>query len=116
MATADPGRPADEARQLAETLGLSPGEAAGTLARREVARRLLEARDAPIARLAADHAIEAFAFARTTAPATLAGLADSLKHPAKPDDPSARRPTGSPRWPRHSAPTSPMRRSSASCS
>ncbi len=90
METTDPGRPADEARQLAETLKLSPGEAPGTLTRRDVVRRLIETKDAPIARLAADHAIDAVAFARTTAPASLAALADSLKNPAKPDEPLSR--------------------------
>ncbi len=85
METTDPGRPPDEARQLAETLKLSPGEAAGTLTRRDVVRRLIETKDAPIARLAADHAIDAVAFARTTAPASLAALSDSLKNPGKAD-------------------------------
>src|SRR5262249_39646234 len=57
--------------------------------RREVARRLLDpdARDAPIARIARTHAVDAFTFARATTPATLAGLADSLKQPTRPDDP-----------------------------
>ena len=90
MDTADPDRPAEARRQLAETLKLSPGEPMETLTRREVARRLLDAKDAPIARLAADHAVEAFAFARTTAPANLAALGEALKHPAKADDTSSR--------------------------
>ncbi len=90
METADPGRPAEARRELAEALKLSPGESVESLTRREVARRLIDAKDAPIARLTADHAVDAFAFARTTAPATLAALAESLKKPPKADDPSSR--------------------------
>ena len=76
MATPDPGRSADERARLANTLQLSPGAALDTLPRREVARRLLDARDAPIARIAREHAVDAFAFARATTPTTLASLAD----------------------------------------
>jgi hypothetical protein len=90
METADPGRPDDARRQLASTLKLSPGEPVEKLSRREVARRLIDGTDAPIGRLTADHAVDAFAFARTTAPATLAALGDSLKKPPKADDPSGR--------------------------
>ena len=42
----------------------------------------------PIARLAADHEVEALAFARETAPASLPALAESLKIPAKTGDSS----------------------------
>ena len=90
METADPGRPAEARRELAKTLELSPGEPLESLTRREVARRLIDAKDAPIARLTADHAVDAFAFARTTAPASLAALGASLKNSPKADDPSSR--------------------------
>jgi hypothetical protein len=90
METVDPGRPPEARRELAQALQLSPGEPVEKLARREVARRLIDAKDAPIARLAADHAVDAFAFARTTAPASLAALRESLKNPPKADDPSSR--------------------------
>jgi hypothetical protein len=88
MATADPQRPAEDSTRLTQLLALSPGSALGALPRREIARRLLEAKDGPIARLAREHATSAFTFARETAPATLAGLADALKQPARPDDPA----------------------------
>ncbi len=87
METADPGRTAEARQQLAQSLEISPGEPVEKLSRREVMRRLI---DAPIARLAADHAVDAFAFARTTAPANLAALGALLKNPAKADDPSSR--------------------------
>jgi hypothetical protein len=90
METADPGRPAEARRELAKAIEISPGEAIEGLSRREVARRLVAAKNAPIARLAADHAVDAFAFARTTAPTTLTALAESLKNPPKADDPSSR--------------------------
>ena len=89
MATADPHRPAEEKTRLARLLALSPGAAPEALPRRAVARRLLEAKDGPIARLAREHATSAFTFNRETAPATLAGLADALKHLTRPDDPAA---------------------------
>ncbi|MGP0064867.1 MAG: hypothetical protein ACLQGP_14870 [Isosphaeraceae bacterium] len=90
METADPGRPADARRELAQALELSPGEPVEKISRREVARRLIDRKNAPIARLTDDHAVDAFAFARTTAPATLDALAESLKNPTKADDPSRR--------------------------
>jgi hypothetical protein len=89
MATADPSRPPEERARLARLLALSPGAALEALPRREVARRLLDAKDAPIVQLAKAHAIRAFTFNRDTAPATLAGLADAGKHPARSDDPAA---------------------------
>jgi hypothetical protein len=88
MATADPDRPAEERARLARVLALSPGAALATLPRREVVRRLLAANSAPIAQIAGAHAARIYAFARETAPATIAGLADSLKHSARPDDPA----------------------------
>jgi hypothetical protein len=88
MATADPDRPAEEGARLVRVLELSPGTALATLPRREVVRRLLEANNAPIARIAREHAASVYAFARETAPATLAGLAESLKHATRSDDPA----------------------------
>ena len=53
-----------------------------------MARRLIDGPASPIARLAADHEVEALAFARETAPASLPALAESLKIPAKTGDSS----------------------------
>jgi hypothetical protein len=89
LATADPHRPAGERQRLAAALGLEPGDTIDRMPRREVARRLIDPKRSPLARLAEAHAVEAFAFARDLAPATLATLAEALKTPAKPDDPAA---------------------------
>ncbi len=89
MATVDTGRSADVRARLARTLGLSPGATVEGMTRREVARRLIAAKGSPIGRLAADHAVEAVAFAREAVPATRATLAASLAHPGRPDDPAA---------------------------
>jgi hypothetical protein len=92
MATADPDRSDAERARLVKVLGISPAEpldAMTTMTRREVARRLIAGRNAPIARIAAAHRVEAFAFARDTAPASPMALADTLKRPSPPGDPSA---------------------------
>jgi hypothetical protein len=89
MATADPGRTGEERSRLIKTLGLGLAEPLDTLSRREVARRLISGAKAPLARLAADHSVEALAFARDTAPATLATLADALNTPPRPGDANA---------------------------
>ena len=90
MATADPGRTPAERKALAESLKLRPDEPAESLSRREVARRLLAGPSAPLARLAADHAVEAVLFARDAAPAaTLDAAVASLARPSRPDDPAA---------------------------
>jgi hypothetical protein len=88
MSTADPGRTVEERTALGKTLGLSPAEPIAALSRREVSRLLLAGESAPLARLAADHAVEAFTFARGTTPATLGTLASSLKVPPERDDPA----------------------------
>ncbi|MGE3820065.1 MAG: hypothetical protein AB7I30_11625 [Isosphaeraceae bacterium] len=89
MGTADPGRTADERARLTATLGLSPGDPIDTLTRREVARRLIDGPRAPLARLATDHAVEVWAFARDAAPASLDALAATLQAPAPEGDPAA---------------------------
>ncbi len=89
MQTKDGERTEDERRQLEELLRLEPGESVERLARREIARRLLSGSDSPVGRLARDHAVEAMAFARGLAPASLPALAESLKSPPKPGDPEA---------------------------
>ena len=89
METADPGRSPDERRRLARTLGLGPGEPVEAISRREVARRLLGAAGSPVARIAAEHAVEVVAFAREAVPATLASLAETLRRPGPADDPAA---------------------------
>lgn len=90
METADPGRTDSERKALGRTLNLKLGERADTVSRREVLRRLIDRPDAPVARLAADHSVDAMTFARATAPATLGALAGSLGSPARIDDPSTR--------------------------
>ena len=88
MATADPGRSADEGQRLAKTLKLSPGAAVDRLSRREVARRLIEGSDSPVARLAKEHSVEALSFAKETASASLASLVEALGKPGRRDDPA----------------------------
>ena len=53
-----------------------------------MARRLIAGPRSPIGQLADEHAVEAVAFAREAAPATLAALAESLNSPAKESDPA----------------------------
>jgi hypothetical protein len=88
METVDSGRTAENNEKLARAVGLARGEDVAGLSRRELARRLIEARSSPIARLAQEHAVEAVAFARETAPASLEALAESLKSPMKMGDSS----------------------------
>lgn len=89
MSTADPGRTAGERARLVKVLGLEGAGSLDALTRREVARRLVGGEHAPLARLAAEHAVEAFAFARDTAPASLPSLADALARAGRPGDPAA---------------------------
>jgi hypothetical protein len=89
MATADPGRSTEEQARLAKVLRLSPGETVGRLARREVARRLLDAKESPVGRIAEDHAVDALAFARDAAPASLPALVEALKGRTQADDPAS---------------------------
>ena len=89
METADPGRSPDERLRLARTLGLGPAEPVDSISRREVARRLLGEAGSPVARIAAEHAVEVVAFAREAVPASLASLAETLRRPGPADDPSA---------------------------
>ncbi len=88
METADPGRTEAQRTALARVLRLGPGEKAGSLSRREVARRLFDGPEAPLARLSSAHSVDAVAFARSTTPASLPALAQELRSPAKPDDPN----------------------------
>ena len=88
MSTADPGRTPDEQQALAKTLKLgSPGQVEA-LTRLEVARYLIAA-EGPLARLAADHEIEAVAFARDTIESPLTLLSESLTKPTSPANASA---------------------------
>jgi hypothetical protein len=87
METTDVGRPAEQRATLAKSLALSPGESALPLSRREIAARLLRDPASPIQRLANEHQLEVFAFARDTAPASLDGLRERLRKPADPADP-----------------------------
>jgi hypothetical protein len=90
METADPGRNEGQGKALARALNLSAGERVEALPRREVARRLLDRADALVARLASEHAIDAVAFARASTPTNLPALAESLRLPARADDPASR--------------------------
>ena len=83
------GRPRSE-RGWRGCSALSPGASGSRRCRAARSRGgCSRRRTRPIARLAREHATSAFAFARETAPATLAGLAERVKHPARPDDPAA---------------------------
>ena len=88
MATVDLERTALQQDKLARTLGLERAADAAGLSRREVARRLIEGNRSPVGRLAGEHALEAFAFARETAPASLPALAEALKGSPRPGDPA----------------------------
>ncbi|MDR3638592.1 MAG: hypothetical protein P4L84_32605 [Isosphaeraceae bacterium] len=88
METADRARPAEDKSRLAATLRLSPGETLDNLPRREVARRLIEGSESPVAKLSREHAVEGYTFARDVARTTLPALAASLQSAPKPDDPA----------------------------
>jgi hypothetical protein len=88
METADPVRSVEGRLLRAGEIRVNSKGAVEQLARREVARRLIEPRESPIARLAGDHMVEVLAFARDLAPASLATLAEALKQPLKTDDPA----------------------------
>ncbi len=88
MATADPGRTVEERAALARVLGMSPAEPLDAIPRREVVRRLFEGPKAPLARIGSEHDVQALAFARDTASASMPALAELLKRPGKPDDPA----------------------------
>jgi hypothetical protein len=90
METVDPGRTAEERKALARDLGLASLDGVTALSRREVVRRLVDRPDAPVARLASDHAVDVLTFARATAPASLGALAELLRSPVKVDDTSTR--------------------------
>lgn len=84
MDTADPQRPAADQSSLASLLGLPSPDDAGSLPRREIARRLLQGRPSLAAKLQADHAIEAFGFAQNASPGDLADVV-ALASTARPD-------------------------------
>jgi hypothetical protein len=86
MATADPGRSADQRERLRKALDLSPAEAPEALSRREVAGKLL--RGGWMRQLRAAHGVEAIGFARDAVPGTPETLAGILEHPPKSDDPA----------------------------
>jgi hypothetical protein len=88
METADPARSAEAIAALRKLLELGPGEAVERLSRREVARRLIEARSGPVGRLIDNHDVAAVAFARETVTASLPTLTEILKTPAAADDAS----------------------------
>jgi hypothetical protein len=88
MTTVDPNRTSEQNAKLAQAVGLKSGAEVAKLSRREVARRLIDGESSPIGRLEEQHAVEAVAFARETAPASLMTLAKSLKTEAKAGDSS----------------------------
>lgn len=78
MTTVDPDRPGAPAAGAS-----TPG-----VMRRDIARRLIDGPDAPLARLAADHDVRATAFARDALPeGTLPDLATALRKPPRTGDP-----------------------------
>jgi hypothetical protein len=87
MSTADPGLATPEADRLAKALNLSPSEPAGSLSRREIARRLI--RQDWVKRLNDRHDVEWIAFARepVESPSAVA-LSERMAKPPEPDDPN----------------------------
>jgi hypothetical protein len=79
MATADPVSPGEDKR-------LSPSEPAPTVARREIARRLLDGEW--LRKIAADHDVESMGFARDAVAGTPETLVRALKNPAETRDPA----------------------------
>ena len=85
MTTVDPNRPPDERKALAT----SPGDRVEGLARRDIARRLVDGPDSPLARLSTDHDVRSTLFARDASPEVpLANLAEVLRKPPRTDDPA----------------------------
>ena len=89
MSTVDRGRSAENGAKLAQVLGLAPGESVASLSRREVVRRLIDGPGSPVARVAAEHAVDAVTFARETTAASLMALADIAQESAQAGRPGA---------------------------
>jgi hypothetical protein len=85
MTTVDANRPGNELRALST----SPGDRVEGLTRRDVARRLIDGPESPLARLSSDHDVRGTAFARDASPeAPLANLAEGLRKPPRTGDPA----------------------------
>jgi len=85
MTTIDPDRPAAERKALAT----SPGDRVEGLTRRDIARRLVDGPESPLARLSTDHDVRSTLFARDASPEVpLLDLAGALRKPPRTDDPS----------------------------
>ena len=87
MATTDPERKGPERSQLLKTLNLPADAPLDTMSRREVARGLMTGDSSPLRKVAADHDVASFAFARETSSGTLDAIAETLKSASgKPGD------------------------------
>jgi hypothetical protein len=85
MTTVDPNRPLEERKALAT----SPGDRVEGLTRRDIARRLIDGPESPLARLSTDHDVRSTLFARDASPEVpLLDLAESLRKPPRTDDPA----------------------------
>jgi hypothetical protein len=85
MTTIDPNRPPEERKALAT----SPGDQVEGLTRRDIARRLIDGPESPLARLSLDHDVRSTLFARNASPEVpLLDLAESLRKPPRTDDPA----------------------------
>ena len=85
MTTVDPGRPPDQLKALAA----SPGDRVEGLMRRDIARRLIDGPESPLARLSTDHDVRSTLFARDASPeGPLPDLAEALRKPPRTDDPA----------------------------
>ena len=85
MTTVDPGRPPPSGKALAT----SPGDRVEGLSRRDIARRLVDGPDSPLARLSTDHDVRSTLFARDASPEVpLADLAEALRKAPRTDDPA----------------------------
>jgi hypothetical protein len=85
MTTVDPDRPPEERKALAT----SPGDRVEGLARRDIARRLVDGPESPLARLSTDHDVRSTLFARDASPEIhLPDLAEALRKAPRTDDPA----------------------------
>ncbi len=85
MTTVDPNRSPEERKALAT----SPGDRVEGLTRRDIARRLIDGPESPLARLSTDHDVRSTLFARDASPEVpLTDLAESLRKPPRTDDPA----------------------------
>ena len=91
MATTDPGREGLERSKLLKILNLRADAPLDTMSRREIARGLMAGEASPLRKMAAEHEVTSFGFARETSAGTLDAISETLKSAGgKSADPSCR--------------------------